>query len=391
MKWIFRRTQEDKSLAINERGLTSANWTVYNDGTKRTRYNTVPTSNITAETVTADGLTVITCRTGHHALRHITWESPRRMGGRLDKRRRSFAPQGRAGNEVPASHPTQPIATRPLAIRKDGTWYAYGWDLTKNICEVFGQHGYLRTAYTYSPYGEVTADGDVTQPIQWSSEHNDTELAFVYYNYRHYNPIDGRWIGRDLIHFADGFNSYMYCINDSVSLPDILGNSRESKEVHRVNANRRQKIGEKLNIHKSNNKEVDNMANMRPTSYIGPKMKIPATVSALDNLVQTYITFATIEVMSTMYSIIKQVPKLCKNAKSQSKDASCCETCCTIEIKAIYVIIDNHKRYIKIDSYKVLHSHLPCDRTSYMNKQDKGLCDTFRIEVPMNKLDVTLE
>ena len=31
--------------------------------------------------------------------------------------------------------PTQPVATRPLGIRKDGTWYTYGWDLTKNICE----------------------------------------------------------------------------------------------------------------------------------------------------------------------------------------------------------------------------------------------------------------
>ncbi len=29
--------------------------------------------------------------------------------------------------------PTQPETTRPLAIRKDGTWYAYGWDLTKNF------------------------------------------------------------------------------------------------------------------------------------------------------------------------------------------------------------------------------------------------------------------
>lgn len=65
---------------------------------------------------------------------------------------------------------SQPIATRPLAIQKDRTWYTYGWDLTKNICEVFGQAGYVRTTYTYSPFGAVTADGDVQQPIQWSSE-----------------------------------------------------------------------------------------------------------------------------------------------------------------------------------------------------------------------------
>ena len=93
--------------------------------------------------------------------------------------------------------PSQPVGTRPLAIQKDGTWYTYGWDLTKNICELYGQHGYIRTAYTYTPYGQVSADGDETQPIQWSSEFNDTELGLIYYNYRHYNPVDGRWINRD--------------------------------------------------------------------------------------------------------------------------------------------------------------------------------------------------
>ena len=91
--------------------------------------------------------------------------------------------------------PSQPVATRPLAIQKDGTWYTYGWDLTKNICEVYGQHGYIRTNYSYSPYGTVTEEGDITQPIQWSSELNDAELGLVYYNYRHYNPVEGRWIG----------------------------------------------------------------------------------------------------------------------------------------------------------------------------------------------------
>ena len=35
--------------------MTSTDWTVYNDGTKRTQYSTVPTSNITAETVVVDG------------------------------------------------------------------------------------------------------------------------------------------------------------------------------------------------------------------------------------------------------------------------------------------------------------------------------------------------
>ena len=112
--------------------------------------------------------------------------------------------------------PTQQIATRPLAIQKDGTWYTYGWDLTKNICEVYRNNGTLGTSYTYTPYGlpsqstNGAAAGGVSQPIQWSSEYNDTELGLVYYNYRHYNPVDGRWIGRDIIGILGGLNVYGY-------------------------------------------------------------------------------------------------------------------------------------------------------------------------------------
>ena len=117
--------------------------------------------------------------------------------------------------------PTQPVATRPLGIRKDGTWYTYGWDLTKNICEVFGSDGYIKTAYTYTPYGAVTANGNVTQPIQWSSEYSDSELGLVYYNYRHYNPADGRWTGRDFI--SESLCLYDYVYSSPLVFTDTLG------------------------------------------------------------------------------------------------------------------------------------------------------------------------
>ena len=119
--------------------------------------------------------------------------------------------------------PTQPEAARPLAIRKDGTWYAYGWDLTRNVTEIFGKAGYLRTVYTYTPYGEATAEGDVTQPIQWSSEYNDEELGLVYYNYRHLNPHDGRWISRDPIEEEGGWNLFAFVGNKIFNQSDILG------------------------------------------------------------------------------------------------------------------------------------------------------------------------
>ncbi len=119
--------------------------------------------------------------------------------------------------------PTQPEATRPPAIRKDGAWYAYGWDLTGNVTEIFGKAGYLRTVYTYTPYGEATAEGDVTQPIQWSSEYNDEELGLVYYNYRHLNPHDGRWISRDPIEEEGGWNLFAFVKNQPTFLKNYVG------------------------------------------------------------------------------------------------------------------------------------------------------------------------
>ena len=52
----------------------------------------------------------------------------------------------------------------------------------------------MRTAFTI-----VSANSGIehAQSVQWSSEMNDGKLALVYYNYRYYNPADGRWINRD--------------------------------------------------------------------------------------------------------------------------------------------------------------------------------------------------
>ncbi len=94
--------------------------------------------------------------------------------------------------------------------------------MTKNICEVFGPSDYIRSTYTYTPFDSITATGDVTQPIQWSRENYDNELALVYYNYRHYNPTDGRWINRDPIAEQGGWNLYGF-VGNKILLVDNLG------------------------------------------------------------------------------------------------------------------------------------------------------------------------
>ena len=77
--------------------------------------------------------------------------------------------------------------------------------------------------YAYDNIGNrITAEGDVSQSIQWSSEYNDTELDLVYYNYRYYSPTDGRWTRRDPIGIEGGINLHAYILN-YIGAYDYLG------------------------------------------------------------------------------------------------------------------------------------------------------------------------
>ena len=55
----------------------------------------------------------------------------------------------------------------------------------------------LGTTYTLPSHSTNGAAAGLLQPIQWSSEVWDSELGLVYYNWRYYNAIAGRWISRD--------------------------------------------------------------------------------------------------------------------------------------------------------------------------------------------------
>ncbi len=119
--------------------------------------------------------------------------------------------------------PLEPTATRPLALVQGASLYCYGVDFNKNVTEVFDAQGTIAAAYDYSPYGAVTGTGSLVQPVQWSGEMHDEEPALVYYNYRYYNPKDGRWINRDPIAEEGGWNLYAFLGNSTQDKFDALG------------------------------------------------------------------------------------------------------------------------------------------------------------------------
>lgn len=117
--------------------------------------------------------------------------------------------------------PAQPQATRPLALLKNGTVYSCVHDQNKNVVALFTESGQCAARYSYTPFGAVTAEGTVSCPVQWSSEMYDEESGLTYYNYRYYNPQDGRWLSRDPLGAQSGLNPYAHAGNRMI--PDYLG------------------------------------------------------------------------------------------------------------------------------------------------------------------------
>ncbi|MCL6666331.1 RHS repeat-associated core domain-containing protein [Akkermansia muciniphila] len=108
----------------------------------------------------------------------------------------------------------------------------YTHDALKNTTALFGIKAGRRALYEYGPYGNVLKmEGNAAglNPFRFSSEYADDELGLVYYNYRYYNPQNGRWISRDPADEQGGWNLYIFVKNNTCLYSDTLGLSEDAE------------------------------------------------------------------------------------------------------------------------------------------------------------------
>ena len=125
---------------------------------------------------------------------------------------------------------TEPVATRPLWMQRvSGTYnFFYFHDGNKNVSDLVSYQSArgVPAHYEYAPFGTVTSAttnaaftafnvADVN-PFRFSSEYADDALGLVYYNYRHYEAIQGRWFCRDLVESLP--NDYVFTTDDVLGL-----------------------------------------------------------------------------------------------------------------------------------------------------------------------------
>ena len=139
--------------------------------------------------------------------------------------------------------PPETIATRPLkwTLPNSGRIFNYFHDGNKNVSDVVdASDGTLAAHYEYAPFGAVTsATGPLAEanPFRFSSEYHDAALGCIYYNYRHYNPLDGRWTSRDPIGEEGDVNIYSSFKNNSVVSYDVFGLSNQEEDCKQKIAN----------------------------------------------------------------------------------------------------------------------------------------------------------
>jgi len=127
----------------------------------------------------------------------------------------------RLGQDVPLSI---------VAVNSDSTTvnYYYFTDANKNVGQLMGAAGNIVAKYEYSPFGEVTAQSGAyadANAFRFSSEYADAETGLVYYNYRYYYPMMGKWISRDPIEEKGGENMNEFIFNSPIDFYDRLGTS----------------------------------------------------------------------------------------------------------------------------------------------------------------------
>ena len=153
-----------------------------------------------------------------------------RMGRRVAKNAQRFVYDGYlqiADNNGKAYiwDPSAIVATRPLVWQCGNSVEYYTHDGNKNVSEVVAENGDVAAHYEYAPFGAIVAQRGTTDsdnPWRFSNEYADDDTGTVYYNYRHYEPVTGRWLRRDILHPIACLNPYGFKHVDFLGLRMIV-------------------------------------------------------------------------------------------------------------------------------------------------------------------------
>jgi RHS repeat-associated protein len=113
-----------------------------------------------------------------------------------------------------------------LGASLNGTQAFYFYDANGNVSDLIASNGGSLAHYEFDPYGNTIVTSGTqaaANPFRFSTKYTDDETGLVYYGYRYYSPMLGRWGNRDPIEEDGGDNLYAFVSGSPVSSIDLLG------------------------------------------------------------------------------------------------------------------------------------------------------------------------
>jgi RHS repeat-associated protein len=152
----------------------------------------------------------------------------------------------------------------------------------------------LAARYEYSPYGELLRETGLLahqNPFRFSTKFWDDESGLVYYNYRFYSPVLGRWINRDPDSENDNINMYGFIHNSPITAIDINGEFTWNSFVMRFGTSLFKKLPSLIREHY-------NPGNF--TTYIGKLALSGISDMMADLIINPYAALDTLSVIAGM-------------------------------------------------------------------------------------------
>ena len=112
-----------------------------------------------------------------------------------------------------------------LSVSQEGSVFYPTYDGNGNVSEYITSAGAVAAHFEYDPFGNTVASNDTSNrfPYRFSTKPQDSATGLLYFGYRWYDPVTGRWPSRDPIEERGGANLYGFAGNDGVSSSDMLG------------------------------------------------------------------------------------------------------------------------------------------------------------------------
>jgi len=106
-----------------------------------------------------------------------------------------------------------------------GEHFYPAYDGNGNIGQYLDELGAIEASYEYDPFGRVieSSGSHTAFRYRFSTKPYDRETGWLYYGFRYYDPVTGRWPSRDPIGERGGLNLYGFVGNDGVRAWDVLG------------------------------------------------------------------------------------------------------------------------------------------------------------------------